>query len=93
MDPVKAEFKSNGLLEFCSVLVTWKAKGAVQTLQSVFYFSFTFHEFLVSLHVAAPTHPPPQVEWKQGNIYETPSINHVLQRHSFVRKYVMGLIG
>ena len=88
---MKAEFKSNGLLEFYSVLVTWKAKGAVQTLQSVFYFSFTFHEFLVSLHVAAPT--PPQVEWKQGNIYETPSTNHVLQRHSFVRKYVMGLIG
>ena len=50
---MKAEFKSNGLLEFCSVLVTWKAKGAVQTLQSVFYFSFTFHEFLVSLHLAA----------------------------------------
>ena len=89
MDPVKAEFKCNGLLEFCSVLVTWKAKGAVQTLQSVFYFSFPFHEILVSLHVAAPP-PPPQVEWKQGNIYET---NHVLQRHSFVRKYVMGLIG
>ena len=59
MDPVKAEFKSNGLLEFFSVLVTWKAKGTVQTLQSVFYFSFTFHEFLVRLHVAAHTPPLP----------------------------------
>ena len=65
MDPVKAEFKCNGLLEFCSVLVTWKAKGAVQTLQSVFYFSFPFHEILVSLHVAAPT-PPPRWNGSKG---------------------------
>ena len=63
MDPVKAEFKSNGLLEFFSVLVTWKAKGTVQTLQSVFYFSFTFHEFLVRLHVAAHTPPLPPPRW------------------------------
>ena len=66
MDPVKAEFKSNGPLEFCSVLVTWKAKGAVQTLQSVFYFSFTFHEFLVSLHVAAPTPHLPRWNGSKG---------------------------